>query len=616
LRPDYTPATISGGNTVTGIEVQLSPWSEIGPRIGLSPSHGSSNGPVIYWGDEVTLMRDSCAYGSASYVVSGNASRFGSMTEAGNGTGHYVATLPRFLPATGVITIEITVNCPDSTVDSTSFDVYIDPSGRVSDTEGNPIQGATVTLFRSDTIDGTYLQVPANSLIMKESNRRNPDTTDANGLYGWDVKPGYYKVKVEKSGYVDDVTGNSFAVSGALTIPPPRFDVNFRLRFLEKPILALTKSASPATYSAVGQAINYTLVATNNGNVALNNVSINDPKLSALNCDQPATLSVGASLTCTGSYTITQTDMNNGSLTNTANASGRSPQGHTVSASASATVTKVAQCSTPSSIQSNFNGTTISPSNYIWFNSNFSASGIQNGSTLSFTNSTLSVVSKSGTQYSVAVPDATITFSSSASCASTSFSGGKWVTTIPVAGSDEIFLSGLLVKASTITGSSSVDLKSSTITWTGSFGSNTSGLKVNWKWGAAVYSASSAVIAAASNPNQIGVKPTHTNACNFTGSDHAGTPMSLKQNVVGGARGGGGSNYTGSWSGTGKVTPCAQQGLSGNISEIGMMEILKGNEIFPFGDSRRNEGDLFLDNTLNLTVADVFCLKAKTRESS
>ena len=35
---------------------------------------------------------------------------------------------------------------------------------------------------------------------------------------------------------------------------------------------------------------------------------------------------------------------------------------------------------------------------------------------------------------------------------------------------------------------------------------------------------------------------------------HAGTPVAIEDYVIGGARGGGGSNYTGSWSGTGSVT--------------------------------------------------------------
>jgi len=220
------------------------------------------------------------------------------------------------------------------------------------------------------------------------------------------------------------------------------------------------------------------------------------------------------------------------------------------------TVTKVWEaesCATTSSIMSNFNGTSINPSNYIWFNANFNASGIQNGTTISFTNSKITIVASNNVTYMVTVPDATITFSSSATCATTTFSG-QWMTTVPVSGSDEIFLSGLLKQESMISGN--VDLKASTVTWTGSFGTNTSGVTLKWKWGAAVYQSNSQVAAAAGNPNQLGVKPTHTNACNINNSDHAGTPEAIKKSVIGGARGGGGSNFTGSWSGTQSMTPC------------------------------------------------------------
>ena len=51
--------------------------------------------------------------------------------------------------------------------------------------------------------------------------------------------------------------------------------------------LALTKTAAPTSYSQVGQVINYTLVATNDGNVTLTGVRISDPKLGTLSCDRP-----------------------------------------------------------------------------------------------------------------------------------------------------------------------------------------------------------------------------------------------------------------------------------------------------------------------------------------
>ena len=48
--------------------------------------------------------------------------------------------------------------------------------------------------------------------------------------------------------------------------------------------------------------------------MTLTGVTIVDPKLGALVCNpsQPATLAPGAQLVCTGSYTLTQADLNGG----------------------------------------------------------------------------------------------------------------------------------------------------------------------------------------------------------------------------------------------------------------------------------------------------------------
>jgi hypothetical protein len=90
------------------------------------------------------------------------------------------------------------------------------------------------------------------------------------------------------------------------------------------PLLSLTKVATEASFNTVGKTLHYTLVATNDGNVTLTNVSISDPKLGALSCGpaQPATLAPGGTLTCTGTYVTTQADLDAGKVDNTANASG------------------------------------------------------------------------------------------------------------------------------------------------------------------------------------------------------------------------------------------------------------------------------------------------------
>ncbi|MCK6692451.1 MAG: DUF11 domain-containing protein, partial [Thermoanaerobaculia bacterium] len=82
-----------------------------------------------------------------------------------------------------------------------------------------------------------------------------------------------------------------------------------------------------------GDVINYTITVTNVGNVTLTNVGITDPNASNLACN-PATpvasLAPGASITCTASHTITQANINSGSYTNVATATGTPPTGPNV----------------------------------------------------------------------------------------------------------------------------------------------------------------------------------------------------------------------------------------------------------------------------------------------
>jgi len=215
-------------------------------------------------------------------------------------------------------------------------------------------------------------------------------------------------------------------------------------------------------------------------------------------------------------------------------------------------------CPSSSTNISNFNGTPIQPNSYIWFNANFTASGIPStGATISFTASTVTFTADQ--PYTVAVPNAQITFSPTAVCAVTSFdtASNTWMTTVPLAGSDEVFLTGVAFPAPA--GFATVGGRmQGPVSWQGTFAADTAGISVAWKWGAAVYKNFSL------DYNALGIKPAHTRACLYQNSDHAGTPEGVDPNsgqlfkdfVTGGARGGGGSNWTGSWSGTVGVSVC------------------------------------------------------------
>ncbi|MBZ5734844.1 carboxypeptidase regulatory-like domain-containing protein [Nocardioides sp. TRM66260-LWL] len=95
---------------------------------------------------------------------------------------------------------------------------YVDPSGSVTDQFGLPLTGASVTLARSDAADGTPADVPDGSALMSPMNRANPSTTGADGAFGWDVLPGFYRLTASHAGCASLTTD-------ALAVPPARFDL-------------------------------------------------------------------------------------------------------------------------------------------------------------------------------------------------------------------------------------------------------------------------------------------------------------------------------------------------------------------------------------------------------
>ena len=134
------------------------------------------------------------------------------------------------------------------------------------------------------------------------------------------------------------VTNIASASNGTVTSPTDTETVTA----VQRPSISLTKVANPTTYTGIGQVISYTLVATNDGNVTLTDVTLTDPMLGTLTCVpvQPATLAVTDSMTCSGSYTTVAADLQVSSITNTATTSGLPPTGARVSDTAQATVTR------------------------------------------------------------------------------------------------------------------------------------------------------------------------------------------------------------------------------------------------------------------------------------
>ncbi|WP_188444649.1 DUF7507 domain-containing protein, partial [Belliella aquatica] len=105
--------------------------------------------------------------------------------------------------------------------------------------------------------------------------------------------------------------------------------------------ISIAKSASQSTYG-LGDVITYTFTVENDGDFTLTNVGVSDalPGLSAITQSSgTTTLAPGGSAEFTATYTITQTDVDNGSVVNTAIATGTPPTGTDVTATDTETIT-------------------------------------------------------------------------------------------------------------------------------------------------------------------------------------------------------------------------------------------------------------------------------------
>ena len=102
---------------------------------------------------------------------------------------------------------------------SLSFDMTagLDPSGYVCEAvPSNVLESVTVTLYKMG--DGGKEE----EWDAADYDQTNPVTTNADGVYAWDVPKGKWKVKFEKKGY-------QTAETDWLTVPPPQTDVNVSL---------------------------------------------------------------------------------------------------------------------------------------------------------------------------------------------------------------------------------------------------------------------------------------------------------------------------------------------------------------------------------------------------
>src|SRR6266498_729763 len=212
-------------------------------------------------------------------------------------------------------------------------------------------------------------------------------------------------------------------------------------------------------------------------------------------------------------------------------------------------------CTGLSSIESSFNSAAIAEGNFIWFNSAIHVDGAGTDAATIFLNDSAITFAANGTNYSLAVPAATISFDPAATAASTSFdaASNRWATIVPGGLSGRAFLSGLAfpVPAGGLPGGIS------SVTWSAAISADKPGVTAQWGWGAAVYTTFGTDYNALgvnpvdeSQPTSQGARLLSKGESNGSGAgqmDSVGKPASLEAFVTGGAGGDGGSDFTGSF---------------------------------------------------------------------
>ena len=116
---------------------------------------------------------------------------------------------------------------------------------------------------------------------------------------------------------VGAVTNDAVATSGALTSN----NYGVVVDAVQTPDLTLVVTTTTPDFDEPGDVIDYSYEVTNSGNITLTDpITVTDPNGDPVSCDPlPAGgLAPGASITCTGSYTVDQDDVDAGDVTNDA----------------------------------------------------------------------------------------------------------------------------------------------------------------------------------------------------------------------------------------------------------------------------------------------------------
>jgi hypothetical protein len=406
----------------------------------------------------------------------------------------------------------------------------------VAQTNSSSISGAVVLACSGDSNLNNNEGLANVNVSLKNSQGSvvQTDTTDANGNYSFTgVAAGSYTVVVTPPGGYTETYPSSSGNLSNVTVSACQNLATVNFAYIGSTVGVQLIKTAPSCMPCSG-IITYSFAVTNTGNTC-ETLKVVDPLLGGTIFTQN-NVAPGQGFVFSSNYTASSATC---MLTNTASAIGTGPNGKSATNTSTVVTAITTKCVT-NEICGSFNSQ--NPGNgYVWCNAHLNCNPGK-PCTVYCKNATVTFSCNNGHVYTFPVPDCQVKFTncSSSSC---QFNGANWNTTIPCAGDDQIFLSGCGIPWQ------SEFANCHSVCWTGVFCCDTAGVNCNWQWSAACYNNSNL-----GNCGSVNVKPCHNVYCGYPSGDQCGTPENCKSSCQGGGCGGGGSNYTGSWSSTGSFT--------------------------------------------------------------
>ncbi len=263
--------------------------------------------------DVTTLAPGDVATGTATYTLTQANVDSGSVSNTASVSG---------TPPTG-----------DPVTDDDTFTTPLpaDPSIELVKTgvlDGDAAAGETVTYTFTVTNTGS---VTLTDVAVTDPLTGGDVTLDVTTLAPGDVATGTATYTLTQANVDAGSVSNTASVTGTPPTGDPVTDEDtFVVTMTSAPSIELIKSGALDGDAAAGETVTYTFTVTNTGNVNLTNLILTDPMLGGQLTLTSTSLAPGDAATGTATYTLTQDDVDAGSVSNTASVSGTPPTGDPV----------------------------------------------------------------------------------------------------------------------------------------------------------------------------------------------------------------------------------------------------------------------------------------------